>query len=323
MDNKQIPFTVIGGFLGAGKTSLVNHILHNATGRYAVLVNDFGALNIDEKLIEQHSGETIALANGCICCSLAAGFSAGLGQVLDNLQSFDHVVIEASGIANPQRIQDIARIERSLLARGNVVLLDGEQIRQQGQDSHIGRLVLEQILAADMLIINKQGLMNAEEQRALVLYLDQLNRCPRLFTDWAEVSPDLVLNLPLGLEKRKDSLLLEAENHDLYSRIIRCNKLISRSMFERWSEGLSADVLRGKGLVRFSDSEATWLWQKVGPKEQLSIFSTTMLTDTSSGTQGTNKKRTGDDTVMLLGAEKSGELLIIAKNKESLPSSID
>jgi len=100
-----IPLTVIGGYLGSGKTTLLNALLRQPHGkRFALLVNDFGSINIDAGLIENQQGETINLANGCICCSLAAGFVVALNTVL-NLQSRpDQVIIEASGVADPRKI---------------------------------------------------------------------------------------------------------------------------------------------------------------------------------------------------------------------------
>ena len=90
-----LPFTVIGGFLGAGKTTMLNHLLENSRGtRFAVLVNDFGELNIDERLITQHDGETIALTNGCMCCSMANGFINALSAVMDRADQFDQLVVQ-------------------------------------------------------------------------------------------------------------------------------------------------------------------------------------------------------------------------------------
>ncbi len=79
----NISVTVIGGYLGAGKTTLVNHILRTADARVAVIVNDFGDINIDEDLIESKDGDTLSLANGCICCSLVDGFASALATIRD------------------------------------------------------------------------------------------------------------------------------------------------------------------------------------------------------------------------------------------------
>ena len=85
--NRQITFTVIGGFLGAGKTSLVNRVLAGAGDiRFAVLVNDFGALNIDQSLIESQDSQIMQLSNGCICCSLAGGLVDAMVSLMAYLE---------------------------------------------------------------------------------------------------------------------------------------------------------------------------------------------------------------------------------------------
>ena len=120
-----IPFTVIGGFLGAGKTTLLNHLLTQTEGvRYAVFVNDFGSLNIDKRLIRSHGGRTIALENGCICCSLSDGLTQSLLALLSMEDPCDHIVIEASGVADPGPIADVAVLDPDLAPDGVVVLVD-------------------------------------------------------------------------------------------------------------------------------------------------------------------------------------------------------
>ena len=109
IQTSALPFTVLGGFLGSGKTTLLNRLLNlTKETRYAVLVNDFGELNIDERLITAHDGETIALANGCMCCSMADGFVSALTTVMERADQFDQMIVEASGVSNPGRIMDIA-----------------------------------------------------------------------------------------------------------------------------------------------------------------------------------------------------------------------
>src|SRR5260370_27798592 len=104
-----IPFTVSGGFLGAGKTTLLNRLLRGATGRrFAVLVNDFGALDIDGRLVADHGGDTIALANGCLCCTIGDSLVTTLLSLLEHPERFDHIVVEASGVADPGPGPDLA-----------------------------------------------------------------------------------------------------------------------------------------------------------------------------------------------------------------------
>jgi hypothetical protein len=97
-----LPLTIIGGFLGSGKTSLVNHILANAADRrIAVLVNDFGEINIDAKLIVSVKGETVSLANGCICCTIRDDLLTEVIRLLELDSPPDHIVVETSGVSRP------------------------------------------------------------------------------------------------------------------------------------------------------------------------------------------------------------------------------
>lgn len=160
------PLTVIGGFLGAGKTTFLNHLLARARGRYAVLVNDFGAVNVDAGLIASHDGATLRLTNGCVCCSLSDGFVDTLLRVLEEEPPFDAVVIEASGVGDPGAIAEIALVEPGLTLAGVVVLADAERIAALLQDERLGDTVARQVRAADLVILNKLDLVDEADREA-------------------------------------------------------------------------------------------------------------------------------------------------------------
>ena len=164
----RIPYTVIGGFLGAGKTTLLNHWLRNAGGqRLAVLVNDFGALNIDAMLIEANHGDTVALSNGCVCCQIGDDLSLALIQVLDSGRRFDAVIVEASGVSDPWRIAQFGRADPRLQFDGVIVLVDASAALAQASDPLLGDTLERQLKAADLIVLNKTDLASEAQLPAL------------------------------------------------------------------------------------------------------------------------------------------------------------
>jgi G3E family GTPase len=158
--SRKTPVTVIGGFLGAGKTTYLNHLLRNTTQHYAVLVNDFGAVNIDAALIAKHDGETMTLTNGCVCCSIGSGFLDTLGRILDRGSTFDHIIIEASGVGDPWRIAEIALVEPSLRLNAVIVLADASRITELLKDARVGDTVRGQFDRCNLILLNKVDLLD-------------------------------------------------------------------------------------------------------------------------------------------------------------------
>ena len=181
MPNTRIPFTVIGGFLGAGKTTLLNHWLRHAGGqRLAVLVNDFGAINIDAMLIETNSGDTIALSNGCVCCQIGDDLSLALMRVLDSNKPFDAVVIEASGVADPWRIAQLGRADPRLQLDGVIVLVDASAALDQARDPLLADTLERQLKAADLVVVNKIDLVTEAERVALDAWIARVAEGARM-----------------------------------------------------------------------------------------------------------------------------------------------
>ncbi|HTB41507.1 MAG TPA: GTP-binding protein [Reyranella sp.] len=194
MTSDAIPFTVIGGFLGAGKTTLLNRLLRGATGRrFAVMVNDFGALDIDGRLVAEHGGDTIALANGCLCCTIGDSLVTTLLSLLDRPERFDHIVVEASGVADPGRVADLAVLEPRLARDGVIVVVDAAHVLQRAADRRVGDTVTRQLAAADLLVLNKVDL--AHDLAALRGWLSAQSAAPVLEARHADVPLDLLFGL--------------------------------------------------------------------------------------------------------------------------------
>jgi G3E family GTPase len=180
MSAVRIPLTVVGGYLGAGKTTLVNHLLrHNAGRRFAVLVNDFGQINVDADLIAGQEDGTIALTNGCVCCSLAGGFVVALTALREREPPPEHVIVEASGVSDPHKLAQYGHMPGYRLD-GTVVVADAESVRQRAADPYIGAQVRQQLLSADLLVLNKTDLVSEPEKAAVRDWLRALVPAARI-----------------------------------------------------------------------------------------------------------------------------------------------
>ena len=154
-----LPLTILGGYLGAGKTTLINRLLSGTHGkRLTVLVNDFGAVNIDAALIAEHDGDTISLANGCACCQLQDDALKQLQDLAALDTPPDHILVEASGAGEPARLAYLGFGVSGLQLSGIYVAIDTETISAKQHDKFTGRLVQRQIAQADFCLLTKADL---------------------------------------------------------------------------------------------------------------------------------------------------------------------
>ena len=280
-----VPFTVIGGFLGAGKTSLLNHLLAQSSGiRCAVLVNDFGDLNIDESLISSHDGQTISLANGCVCCSISNDFNQTVINLVKRIEEFDQVVVEASGVSEPDRIMDIARLDPQLSPGGIVVLVDAAEVQNRSTDRYINNIVLKQLQTAELLIVNKTDLVSREKLAELEAWLEDVSpNAVRLNTSGGVVPVQMIFGEKIksnGFSDKADGETNRTEdsnyphhNHQFKSLALNSSKQLNRKTFELWCEALPPSVIRGKGILYFGDVPGnSWVWQKVGKQSSIKKY---------------------------------------------------
>ena len=272
IDRHPVPFTVIGGFLGAGKTTLLNHILRHATERIAVLVNDFGATPIDADLIAAHDGDTIALANGCVCCSLAGELALALGSLRDADPPFDRIITEASGVADPRKIAQYGTTPGFRLD-GVIVVADACTLVATLADTRIGNQIGAQLEGADLVVLNKTDLATDEQLRVAS---DELTRrvagVPVLRAAQGRVPPAVLFDVDVADHQ------VDGDGHsDLHgfdSMTIGTARPVERARLEEIVREFPQDVLRAKGVIGDA-SGALWVVQVVGASSKVTPYPTT------------------------------------------------
>jgi G3E family GTPase len=273
----KLPLTVIGGYLGAGKTTLLNHILRQNDGqRFALLINDFGDINIDAELIESQDDDTIELANGCICCSLAGGFAVAIKTILERDPLPDRVIVEASGVADPYKLGQYGHYPGFRLD-GIIVLADAELVRQKAGDKYVGGTVLRQLQGADLIILNKIDLVTDEVLETVVAWLRELVPGARIIrARHGEVPLALLLGHErgAGMPCKSHQSLPDPEDHypameyDAWS--FTSDRPIDGEAFRAMVESLPEGVVRAKGILYLQDDpDQRHLFQLVGKRWSL------------------------------------------------------
>ncbi|QDC39926.1 cobalamin biosynthesis protein CobW [Sphingobium fuliginis] len=304
---KKVPATVITGFLGAGKTTLIRHLIEHAGGRrLALIINEFGDVGVDGALVRGCGDEAcpdediIELANGCICCTVADDFLPTMQKLLDRPTPPDHIIIETSGLALPKPLVKafqwpdirtratvdgvIALIDADALAAGRFAHDEAALAAARAadptldHDSPIEELFEDQLACADLVLLNKTDLVAVDRLAVLERELAQEIRpgVRILRTARGEIDPAILLGLGAGVEDGIDARPShhdDGEDHDhddFESFIVDLGELSDpEPLLAALAESIAVhDILRVKGFLAIEGRPARLVLQAVGPRIQ-------------------------------------------------------
>ena len=303
----KVPATVITGFLGAGKTTLIRHLIENAGGRrLALIINEFGDVGVDGSLVKGCGDEAcpdddiIELANGCICCTVADDFLPTMQRLLDRDVPPDHIIIETSGLALPKPLVKafqwpdirtratvdgvIALVDADALAAGRFAHDEAALAAARAadptldHDSPIEELFEDQLACADLVLLNKTDLVAPD---GLVELEQQLGGEVRpgvriVRTARGEIDPAILLGLGAGVEEQIDGRRShhddedDHDHEDFDSFVVELGELGNPApLLEALGRVIADhDILRVKGFVAIAGRPARLVIQAVGPRIQ-------------------------------------------------------
>ncbi|CEJ42355.1 CobW family GTP-binding protein [Umezakia ovalisporum] len=286
-----MPVSIITGFLGSGKTTLLNEILKNKQDlKIAVLVNEFGDIDIDSQLLVSIDEDMMELSNGCICCTINDGLVDAVYRVLEREEGIDYLVIETTGVADPlpivltflgTELKDLTNLD-AILTLVDAEAFDAEHFQSES--------ALKQITYGDIILLNKVDLVNPEKLQAVESYIYKVKAGAKiLHTQYAQVPLPLILGTALTPKQQYVSIVEqdahkkhhhEHEHHHHHSDHLDNDGFVSISFqsdrpfdvrkFETFlTEEMPAGVFRAKGILWFNDSELRHIFQLSGPRYNL------------------------------------------------------
>ncbi|MBV8191625.1 MAG: GTP-binding protein [Alphaproteobacteria bacterium] len=273
----QVPVTVLTGYLGAGKTTLLNRILSEQHGKtYAVIVNEFGELGIDNDLVVNADEEVFEMNNGCICCTVRGDLVRIIEGLMKRKQKFDGILVETTGLADPAPVTQTFFVDDDVRQRAKldsiVTVADARHLLQRLDDSHEAA---EQIAFADIILLNKIDLVTAEELSAVEARIRSLNPMARIHKTQhcgiavADVLDRGSFDLDRILEIEPNFLGEDSHAHDdsIASVSLSSDRPLEPAKFSTWISELlrsrGIDILRCKGILDLKNSSDRYVFQGV------------------------------------------------------------
>jgi G3E family GTPase len=244
----RTPITLVSGPLGSGKTTLLRYILATKPAKIAIVMNEFGEIAIDTKVIEGKDVRIAELGGGCVCCSLLGEFEAAVNEIIEKVAP-EMIIVETTGLAEPEALAfNIQEALPQCRIDGVISVIDADMLVRFPELGHTTRLQIE---GADILLLNKVDLINPDQIDPLETKLRDINPTPAIIgTERCRIDPELLFGI--GREKE---VAPPAHKHqpEFESFTFTSDKNLSRDCFERFAEDLPSRVYRAKGFVHFED----------------------------------------------------------------------
>jgi G3E family GTPase len=244
----RTPITLITGPLGSGKTTLLRHILATRRAKIAIVMNEFGEIAIDTKVIQGKNVRIAELGGGCVCCSLLGEFEAAVNEIIEKVAP-EMIIVETTGLAEPEAL--VFNIQEALpqcRLDGVVSVVDADMLVRFPELGHTTRLQIE---GADILLLNKIDLIDANQIELLETKLHEINSTAAIIhTQRCRIDPELLFGI--GREKKVAPPQHEHQS-EFESFTFSSNRIFSRDCFERFADALPANMIRAKGFVCFPD----------------------------------------------------------------------
>ncbi|MEM9151083.1 MAG: GTP-binding protein, partial [Cyanobacteria bacterium P01_F01_bin.3] len=279
----KLPVTLVTGFLGSGKTTFINQLLENVLNlRVAILVNELGQIDIDSQLIRSQDKNKVELTNGCICCSINDSLTQSVIDILKRRNSVDYLVVETTGVADPLPImQTFLATELWSVTRLDAVitLVDSESFDLQ--TLYDSKAAEQQVLYADILVLNKADLVKVDRLHSLHADLSGFRPKARILTaSYGHVPWELLLDVKLTRREKLiqnpllGSVLPKPSSHlqddGFVSIEFESDRPFSLHAFQRFLESqLPLEVIRGKGVLWFEESQERHVFQLCGQRVTL------------------------------------------------------
>ncbi len=244
----RTPITLITGPLGSGKTTLLRHILATRPAKIAIVMNEFGEIAIDAKVIEGKNVRISELGGGCVCCSLLGEFEAAVTEIMEKIAP-EIIVVETTGLAEPEAL--VFNIQEALpqcRLDGVVSVIDADMLVRFPELGHTTRLQIE---GADILLLNKVDLVDTKQIEPLETKLREINSTAAIVrTVRCQIDPEPLF----GIGREKKVVPPEHEHQpEFESFTFSSDRIFFRDCFEGFADALPANVIRAKGFIRFRD----------------------------------------------------------------------